>query len=72
MAVINITPDSFSDGGKNFDPEQAVKSAVSAQENGADILDFGAQSTRPGYQQISDEAAASSRTASIFSVSVTI
>lgn len=56
MAVINITPDSFSDGGKNFDPEQAVKSAVSAQENGADILDFGAQSTRPGYQQISDEA----------------
>ena len=54
MAIINITPDSFSDGGKNFNPENAVKSAVTAQENGADIIDFGAQSTRPGYIKISE------------------
>ena len=38
MAIIHVTPDSFSDGGKNFAPEQAVKSALEAQENGADIL----------------------------------
>ncbi len=55
MAIINVTPDSFSDGGKNFDPEQAVKSAVEAQENGADIIDIGAQSTRPGFTRISEK-----------------
>ncbi len=55
MAIINVTPDSFSDGGKNFAPEQAVKSALEAQENGADIIDIGAQSTRPGHTPISDK-----------------
>lgn len=53
MAIINVTPDSFSDGGKNFSPENALKSAVEAQENGADIIDFGAQSIRPGHNKIS-------------------
>lgn len=53
MAIINVTPDSFSDGGKNFSPQNALESAVEAQENGADIIDFGAQSTRPGYKKIS-------------------
>lgn len=56
MAIINITPDSFSDGGKNFDPDTAVKNAVAAQKNGADIIDFGAQSTRPGAGIISESA----------------
>lgn len=54
MAIINITPDSFSDGGKNLDPAAALKSAEKAQKNGADIIDLGAQSTRPGYEKISE------------------
>lgn len=54
MAIINVTPDSFSDGGKNFSPENALKSALEAQENGADIIDVGAQSTRPGFTLISE------------------
>lgn len=53
MAIINVTPDSFSDGGDSFSPEKAAENAVKAQENGADIIDLGAQSTRPGYTEIS-------------------
>lgn len=55
MAIINVTPDSFSDGGRNFRPQDALESALEAQKNGADIIDFGAQSTRPGYEKISPE-----------------
>lgn len=51
MAIINVTPDSFSDGGRNFRPQDALESALEAQKNGADIIDFGAQSTRPGYEK---------------------
>src|ERR1700730_734743 len=48
MGVLNITPDSFSDGGNFFTPDRAIKQALSLQRSGADILDIGAESTRPG------------------------
>jgi dihydropteroate synthase len=48
MAVINLTPDSFSDGGRHGSVEEAVAAALQAVEDGAEILDFGAESTRPG------------------------
>jgi len=48
MAIINITPDSFSDGGSSFNPEAAVAKGLQALEAGADLLDLGAESTRPG------------------------
>jgi dihydropteroate synthase len=48
MGVVNITPDSFSDGGRFLDPEAAVAHALRLLDEGADILDFGAESTRPG------------------------
>lgn len=50
-----MTPDSFSDGGKFFTVEKAVEHALEMQEQGADIIDIGAQSTRPGYTPISPE-----------------
>ena len=53
MGILNLTPDSFSDGGKWNDSENSVKRAVEIQEQGADILDIGAQSTRPGFVEIS-------------------
>jgi len=48
MGVVNITPDSFSDGGEFLDPEAAVGHALKLLDEGADILDLGAESTRPG------------------------
>jgi dihydropteroate synthase len=48
MGVVNITPDSFSDGGLYFSPEMAVARAVQLLDEGADLLDLGAESTRPG------------------------
>jgi dihydropteroate synthase len=48
MAVLNVTPDSFSDGGKYLDPDAAFARAIELEEQGADILDIGAESTRPG------------------------
>jgi dihydropteroate synthase len=54
MGILNITPDSFSDGGKYADPEAAVARAVQMEEEGADIIDIGAESTRPGSQRISE------------------
>jgi dihydropteroate synthase len=53
MGVLNITPDSFSDGGKFLDPKLAVKQSLAMQRDGADIIDIGAESTRPGSQGIS-------------------
>lgn len=50
MGVVNITPDSFSDGGLYFAPESAVEHALKLLEEGADLLDLGAESTRPGSQ----------------------
>jgi dihydropteroate synthase len=48
MGVINVTPDSFSDGGKALDPEGARDIAIAMEAAGADIIDIGAESTRPG------------------------
>jgi dihydropteroate synthase len=48
MGVVNITPDSFSDGGRFLDPEAAVAHALELLDEGADLLDLGAESTRPG------------------------
>jgi dihydropteroate synthase len=48
MGVVNVTPDSFSDGGKFFEPEQAIAHALELLDEGADILDVGGESTRPG------------------------
>jgi dihydropteroate synthase len=48
MGVLNVTPDSFSDGGKFLRPDHAIKQAFALQKAGADILDIGAESTRPG------------------------
>lgn len=52
MGILNVTPDSFSDGGKYISPEKAIKRALRIQKEGADILDVGAQSTRPGFKKI--------------------
>ena len=48
MGVVNITPDSFSDGGSFADPEAAIAHALKLLDEGADLLDLGAESTRPG------------------------
>jgi dihydropteroate synthase len=48
MGIVNVTPDSFSDGGKHNSLEQAVEHALQLVEDGADILDIGGESTRPG------------------------
>jgi len=53
MGVLNVTPDSFSDGGKFDGVERAVERAVEIEAEGADILDIGGESTRPGSQPIS-------------------
>jgi dihydropteroate synthase len=55
MGILNITPDSFSDGGKYNKIEQAVEHAKVMVENGADIIDIGGESTRPGYTVISED-----------------
>lgn len=53
MGILNVTPDSFSDGGKYFDKESAVKRAFELIEEGADIVDIGGESTRPGAEEVS-------------------
>jgi dihydropteroate synthase len=53
MGVLNVTPDSFSDGGKFFDLKRAVQHALTMQREGADIIDIGAESSRPGSREIS-------------------
>ncbi len=53
MGVLNITPDSFSDGGRFNDPDRALSRALELEEQGADIIDIGAESTKPGSQRIS-------------------
>jgi dihydropteroate synthase len=55
MGILNITPDSFFDGGMYFDVNKAVHRALEMVSEGADIIDIGAQSTRPGYTRISAE-----------------
>src|SRR5580693_9787660 len=53
MGVLNVTPDSFSDGGLFLDPEAAVARAIAMEAAGADIIDIGGESTRPGSSGIS-------------------
>lgn len=55
MGILNLTPDSFSDGGKYNQIEAALQHAKEMIEEGADILDIGGESTRPGHIQISEE-----------------
>jgi dihydropteroate synthase len=55
MGILNVTPDSFSDGGKHFDKDIAANYGLQLLDDGADILDIGGESSRPGAQQVSDE-----------------
>ncbi len=55
MGILNVTPDSFSDGGKWNDMDRAMAHAAQMIEDGATIIDVGGESTRPGYTMISDE-----------------
>jgi dihydropteroate synthase len=55
MGILNVTPDSFSDGGMYFDPETAVERGKELEQEGADIIDIGGESTRPGSETISEE-----------------
>lgn len=52
MGVLNITPDSFSDGGQSLDPGRAIDRALALEADGADILDLGGESTRPGAEPV--------------------
>ena len=52
MGVLNVTPDSFSDGGSYLDPEAAVRRGLEMAEQGADLLDVGGESTRPGAERV--------------------
>src|SRR3972149_8546563 len=55
MGVLNVTPDSFSDGGKFYSLEKAVSQALKMVEEGADIIDIGGEATRPGSQTVNLE-----------------
>lgn len=54
MGILNVTPDSFSDGGQFFAPDRAIEHGLRMIEEGADILDIGGESTRPGAQPVSE------------------
>ncbi len=53
MGVLNVTPDSFSDGGRYVDPDRAVEQALALEAAGADLLDIGGETTRPGAEPVS-------------------
>lgn len=55
MGILNVTPDSFSDGGVYFDPAKAVARALEIEAQGADILDVGGESSRPGSVAVSED-----------------
>lgn len=55
MGILNVTPDSFSDGGKFNQIDAALKHVEEMIGDGADVIDIGGESTRPGYTKISDE-----------------
>jgi dihydropteroate synthase len=55
MGVVNVTPDSFSDGGRHFDPVRALDHARRLTADGADIVDVGGESTRPGAAPVSEQ-----------------
>ena len=55
MGILNVTPDSFADGGLHFSHEDAIAHALQMVEDGADIIDVGGESTRPGAERVSEE-----------------
>jgi dihydropteroate synthase len=55
MGILNVTPDSFSDGGVHFDQSKAVHAALQMEEEGAAVIDIGGESTRPGAESVSAE-----------------
>src|ERR1700719_1935709 len=55
MGVLNVTPDSFSDAGKFLDAQRAIEHALAMERDGADVLDVGGESTRPGSTGTSAE-----------------
>ena len=55
MGILNVTPDSFSDGGQYIDINRAIAHALQMQEDGADIIDIGGESTRPGSAPTMEE-----------------
>jgi dihydropteroate synthase len=57
MGIVNVTPDSFSDGGEFLDPEKAVQQALQLLNHGADIIDIGGESTRPGAKVLASSPA---------------
>ena len=52
MGILNVTPDSFSDGGDHSGPESALTQTLKMRDQGADIIDVGGESTRPGHEEI--------------------
>lgn len=54
MGIVNVTPDSFSDGGVHLDPAVAIESALRMAEDGADVIDVGGESTRPGSDEVGE------------------
>jgi len=55
VGVLNVTPDSFSDGGKYLDPDRACEQALAMEEQGADLIDVGAESTKPASKPVTEE-----------------
>ncbi|MBI5197836.1 MAG: dihydropteroate synthase, partial [Nitrospirae bacterium] len=55
MGIVNVTPDSFSDGGRFWDPVKAIERGLSLEQEGANILDVGGESTRPGADPVDEE-----------------
>ena len=55
MGILNVTPDSFADGGKHYDFESAIKRGKEMVSEGVDIIDVGGESTRPGAERVSEE-----------------
>jgi dihydropteroate synthase len=56
MGILNITPDSFADGGIHLDPGAAEAAAIEMEARGADLIDIGGESTRPGSETITADA----------------
>ena len=54
MGILNVTPDSFADGGKHFTFEHAISHGLSMFVDGVDIIDVGGESTRPGAERVSE------------------
>src|SRR5437867_7624315 len=55
MGILNVTPDSFSDGGRYFDLAKAIGRGKQIEQEGADVLDIGGESTRPGSEPVPEE-----------------